>query len=207
MGSPQEMIQEIKEGYGLNTPEVFSAMYKVPREEFVPPRFKNFAYDDGPIFIGYGQTISQPYTVAFMTNLLDLKGKEKVLEIGTGSGYQAAILSLLSSRVYTIERIPELAKEVKERLKKLGYKNIEVRGGSGEFGWREKVPFDAILVTAGMEEVPQELFDELKEGGILVAPIGVGEDKEMTKFTKLKGGKIKKEEYGIFHFVPFVESN
>ncbi len=206
MGSPQEMIQEIKEGYGLNTPEVFSAMIKVPREEFIPPKFRNFAYDDGPVFIGHGQTISQPYTVAFMTNLLNLKGKEKVLEIGTGSGYQAAILSLLADKVYTIERIPELSKEAKQRLEKLGYKNVEAREGSGEFGWKEKAPFDAILITAGLEEIPQELFKQLKQGGILVAPVGTGEEKQMIKFIKTPRG-IKKEEFGIFHFVPFVENN
>jgi protein-L-isoaspartate(D-aspartate) O-methyltransferase len=206
MGSPQEMIREIKEGYGLDAPEVFSAMLKVPREEFVPLKFRDIAYDDGPVFIGFGQTISQPYTVAFMTNLLDLKGRENVLEIGTGSGYQAAILSHLAKQVYTIERIRQLADRAKERLKRLNFKNIEVKNGSGEFGWKEKAPFDAILVTAGMEAVPQALFEQLKEGGNLVAPIGVGEEKEMTKFVKTSKG-IEKEEFGIFHFVPFVESN
>ncbi len=207
MSSPQKMIREIKKGYGLDVPEVFSAMLKVPREEFVPLRFRNIAYNDGPIFIGFGQTISQPYTVAFMTDLVSIDSREKILEIGTGSGYQAAVLSLLFDKVYTVERIPELAEEAKQRLIKLGYKNVEVRSGSGEFGWKEKAPFDAILVTAGMEAVPQELFEQLKEGGVLVAPIGAGEEKQMTRFTKLKAGKIKKEEYGIFHFVPFVESN
>jgi protein-L-isoaspartate(D-aspartate) O-methyltransferase len=206
MGSPQKMIREIKEGYGLDAPEVFSVMIRVPREEFIPLKFKDIAYDDGPIFIGFSQTVSQPYTVAFMTNLLNLKTGDCVLEIGTGSGYQAAILSLLAKKVYTLERIPELAKEAKQRLEKLGYKNVEVKEGSGEFGWKEKAPFDAILVTAGMEEIPQELFNQLKENGRLVAPIGAGEDKEMTKFIKTPKG-IKKEEHGIFHFVPFIESN
>jgi protein-L-isoaspartate(D-aspartate) O-methyltransferase len=211
MGSPQEMIREIKESYGLNTPEVFSAMLKVPREEFVPWKFRDMAYDDGPIFIGFGQTISQPYTVAFMTDListsLSTSSRKKILEIGTGFGYQAAVLSLLFDKVYTVERIPELAQEAKQRLKKLGYKNVEVKKGSGEFGWKEKSPFDAILVTAGMEAVPQEFFGQLKEGGNLVAPIGVGEEKQMTKYTKLKNGRTKEQKYGIFHFVPFVESN
>jgi protein-L-isoaspartate(D-aspartate) O-methyltransferase len=207
MSSPQEMIQEMKEGYGLDAPEIFSVMLRIPREKFVPSEYQKMAYEDEPIPIGFGQTISQPYTVAFMTNLLNLTGKESVLEIGTGSGYQAAILSLLAKRVHTIEIIPELAKEAKQRLKKMGYKNVEVREGSGEFGWKEKGPFEAIIVTAGVEEVPKALFDQLKDNGVLVAPFGGGIDKQMTKFTKLKGGKIKKEEYGIFHFVPFVESN
>lgn len=207
MGDAEKMIREIKEKYSLGSPKVFSAMFHVPRERFIPPQYQYLAYDDGPISIGYGQTISQPYTVAFMTDLLKLKGSEKVLEIGTGSGYQAAILSLLAKKVYTVEVITQLAEEAKNRLQKLGFKNVEVRGGSGEFGWKEKSPFDAILVTAGMEEVPQILFDQLKVGGVLVAPVGEGMDKMMTKYIKLKNSKIRKKEFGIFHFVPFVESN
>lgn len=206
MDSRKGMIEKIKGTYSLDAPKVFSAMLKVPREEFVPSEFRDSAYQDGPISIGYGQTISQPYTVAFMTNLLELKGDEKVLEIGTGSGYQAAILSHLSEHVYTIERIPELAERARKKLKKLGYKNIEVRVGTGELGWKDKSPFDTILVTAGMEWIPEELFTKLKEGGILVAPVGRGPDKIMTKYIK-RGKKINKKEFGIFHFVPFVESN
>lgn len=195
----------------MDSPKVFSAMLQVPREEFVPQEFKHQAYDDCPISIGHGQTISQPYTVAFMTDLLKLprpshkatEGK-KVLEIGTGSGYQAAILSLLADKVYTVEVIRRLADEARKRLKRLGYRNIEVKTGSGELGWKQKSPFDVILVTAGMEKVPQGLFDQLKENGVLVAPVGRGMDKEMTKFIK-RGNKITKKTYGIFHFVPFVE--
>ncbi len=200
------MVGQIREGYGLDAPNVFSAMLRVPREEFIPRRYSHLAYTDNAVSIGHGQTISQPYTVAFMTNLLGLVGSEKVLEIGTGSGYQAAILSLLAERVYTIERIPKLAREAQARLKRLGFKNIEVKVGSGEFGWKEKGPFDAVIVTAGVEEIPKALFDQLKTGGVLVAPLGMGSDKVMIKFTKRKG-KIIREEYGVFHFVPFVESN
>lgn len=204
--NPERMIEEIRRVYGLNSPLVFSAMRKVPREEFVPPNIRDRSYEDNALSIGFGQTISQPYTVAFMTDLLSLKGSEKVLEIGTGSGYQAAILSLLSGRVFTIERIPPLAEAARDRFKKLGYKNIYVKIGSGETGWREKAPFDAILVTAGMEKTPRALLDQLKFGGILVVPEGAGIDKEMVRFTKKKSG-IKKEKFGLFNFVPFIESN
>ena len=198
------MVREIRESYGLDSPGVFSAMLQVPREEFVVKKYRDIAYSDGPVPLGHGQTVSQPYTVAFMTDLLNLKGKEKVLEIGTGSGYQAAILSLLSDKVFTIERIDPLAREARKRLKRLGFKNVKVRTGSGEYGWKEEAPFEKILVTAGMEWIPEELFRQLKDGGELVAPVGKGMDKTMIKYTK-RGKKIIKREYGIFHFVPFIE--
>jgi len=198
------MVREIREKYGLDSQGVFSAMLQVPREEFVAQKYMDIAYSDGPVPIGHGQTISQPYTVAFMTDLLNLKGKEKVLEIGTGSGYQAAILASLAGKVFTIERIDPLAREARKRLKRLGFKNIEVRTGSGEYGWKDEAPFDAILVTAGMEWIPEELFRQLKDRGELVAPVGKGMDKTMIKYTK-RGKKITKRPYGIFHFVPFIE--
>ena len=198
------MIEEIRNVYRLDAPRVFSAMSKVPREEFVPAESKEMAYSDAAVSIGFGQTVSQPYTVAFMTHLLNLDGDEKVLEIGTGSGYQAAILSLLTDKVFTIERIEPLAESAEEKLERLGYTNIEVKAGQGEEGWRKEAPFDAILVTAGLESIPEALFEQLKEGGVLVAPVGIGADKKMTIFTKKKG-KITKKEFGIFHFVPFVE--
>lgn len=204
-------MEEIKERYSLDVPEVVSSMLQVPREKFVAKKYKDIAYSDRPVSIGYGQTMSQPYTVAFMTNLLiaeSKKPKAKVLEIGTGSGYQAAILSLLFNKVYSIEIIRQLADRAKIRLKKLGYKNVHVKKGSGEWGWEEESPFDAILITAGLDkDVPQELLDQLKVGGFMVAPIGKGPDKVMTKFTKAKGGRLKKEKFGIFHFVPFVEES
>lgn len=198
------MIEEIKSGYGLNAPKVFKAMLKVPRELFVPEGQKYLAYSDAALPIGFGQTISQPYTVAFMTNLLGLKRKGKVLEIGTGSGYQAAVLSCLAKEVYSLERIPELARGAERALKKLKIRNVKVSAGQGEFGWKAYAPFDAILVTAGMEEVPQGLFDQLAVGGVLVAPVGEGESKVMTRYKKGKS-KISKRQYGIFSFVPFVE--
>ncbi len=203
--SPREkMVWEIKTKYGLDSPRVFSAILQVPREKFVSKKYRYLAYEDGPIPIGCGQTMSQPYTVAFMTDLLNLRGDEKVLEIGTGSGYQAAVLSLLAKEVYTIEIVEELTKKAKEHLRKLAFKNVEVKTGTGEKGWPEKAPFDAILVTAGIEgEVPEILFKQLKTGGILIAPIG-DHDKMMTKFIKKEDDKIVKEKHGIFHFVPFI---
>lgn len=205
MNPRQKMVEEIKTVYGLKDAKVLFAMLKIPREEFVPPNLQYLAYNDGPVAIGYGQTISQPYTVAFMTHLLDLSGNERVLEIGTGSGYQAAVLSHLAKEVYTIERILGLAKEARKRLKKLGFKNVFVKAGQGEMGWPEAAPFDAMIVTAGVEEVPRALFNQLKDRGILVVPVGSGMDKKMVKFVK-KGKKITKKQYGIFHFVPFIET-
>ena len=205
MNKQEEMVSVIREEYGLNSPSVFSAMLVVPREKFAPKKYRNIAYDDGPVPIGMGQTMSQPYTVAFMTGLLNLDGHERVLEIGTGSGYQAAVLSHLAKEVYTIEIIRQLADRARKRLKKLGYKNVFVKKGSGEWGWREKAPFDAIIITAGISrDLPSDLVDQLKEGGILVAPMGRGHNKTMTKFIKRENGKLKKEKHGIFTFVPFV---
>lgn len=206
MNPRKGMIEEIRSVYGLNAPKVFKAMLKVPRELFVPEGRRYLAYSDAALPIGFGQTISQPYTVAFMTNLLELKGKERVLEIGTGSGYQAAILSRLAREVYSLERIPELAKSAEKALKELKIKNVKISTGQGEFGWRAYAPFDAILVTAGMEEVPKGLFDQLAPEGVLLAPVGKGDSKVMTRYKKGKG-KISKRQFGVFSFVPFVESN
>ena len=222
MNERKEMIALLRERYGLYSPDVFSAMLKIPREKFVDKKYRDIAYRDGPVAIAQGQTMSQPYTVAFMTDLL-LGGDElsfarstslrtsrgkKVLEIGTGSGYQAAVLSHLAKEVFTVEIIRQLADRAKKRLKKLGYKNVYVKAGSGERGWKEHAPYDAILVTAGIEkDVPSALLGQLKDGGVLVAPIGKGPDKVMTKFRKTKRGKIKKSKHGIFWFVPFVEES
>jgi protein-L-isoaspartate(D-aspartate) O-methyltransferase len=157
---------------GINDKKVIKAFRDVPRHLFVPDRYKAFAYDDNPLPIGYGQTISQPYIVALMTQLLELDGSEKVLEIGTGSGYQAAILAEIVKEVYTIEIIPELAKRASRTLEKCGYKNIQTGVGDGYFGWKEHQPFDAIIVTAAASHVPPPLLKQLKDGGILVIPIG-----------------------------------
>jgi protein-L-isoaspartate(D-aspartate) O-methyltransferase len=219
------MVEKIRKDYGLNSPKVLLAMLQIPREKFVTQKYYSSAYSDGPVSIGFGQTMSQPYTVAFMTDLL-LKGMEKigppsqkasagkkVLEVGTGSGYQAAVLSKLVREVYSLELIPELAKEAKKRIKNLGFKNIYIKEGSGEWGWPDKASpacrqagFDAIIITAGIyKEIPDELFEELKIGGVLVAPIGEGMDKVMSKIVKQSKSKFIKTEHGIFRFVPFVE--
>lgn len=206
MSTSKDMVRTIRRTYGLDASKVEKAMLDVPREEFVPKSYKRNVYDDAPIPIGYGQTMSQPYTVAFMTSLLNLEGGEKVMEIGTGSGYQAAVLAELVDEVYTIEIVRKLAKRAQNTLKVLGYKNVHVKTGSGEDGWPEKAPFDTILITAGIErQVPDALFGQLKKGGVLVAPIGRGHDKKMTRFTKKSSNDIKKEEFGIFHFVPFIK--
>ena len=151
---------------------VMAAMTKVPRHRFVPPGEERYAYDNRPLPIGHGQTISQPFIVALMTDLLDLKPEHKVLEVGTGSGYQAAVLAELAREVYTIEIVAPLAKEATARLAALGYRNVTVRISDGYRGWPEQAPFDAIMVTAGALEVPPALVQQLKPGGKLVIPVG-----------------------------------
>jgi protein-L-isoaspartate(D-aspartate) O-methyltransferase len=154
-------------------PRVMAAMGKVSREAFVSPDLKHFAYDNGPLPIGYGQTISQPYIVALMTDLLQLEPDHIVLEVGTGSGYQAAVLSQLVKKVFTIERIQALGDASADRLKSLGYSNIEFRTGNGYDGWPEHAPYDSIIVTAAASHIPPALIEQLKSGGRLVIPVGL----------------------------------
>ncbi len=195
------MIKEIREKYSLNSPKVFSAMRNIHREKFLPKRLRHLAYKDNAIPIGSDQTMSQPYTVAFMTDLLDLKGNEKVLEIGTGSGYQAGVLSKLAKEVYSIERIKSLAENAQKTLKKLKINNVHVKWGKGEDGWEEASPFDAILVTARVSGgIPQALTNQLKDGGVIVAPIA----ETMMRFVKNKN-KLSSSKHGSFRFVPFIE--
>ncbi|HIQ05437.1 MAG TPA: protein-L-isoaspartate(D-aspartate) O-methyltransferase [Anaerolineae bacterium] len=156
----------------IHDPAVLQAMRKAPRHRFVPSDYVNRAYADQPLPIGYGQVISQPYIVALMTQLLELQPDQKVLEVGTGSGYQAAVLAEIASEVYTIEIIPELAQRATKRLAALGYDNVHVRAGDGYYGWPEAAPFDAIIVTAAPDHVPTPLVNQLKDGGRLVVPIG-----------------------------------
>ena len=153
-------------------PEVMDAIERVPRHEFVPPEIADLAYENRPLPIGHGQTISQPYIVALMTHLLGLGSRHRVLEIGTGSGYQAAVLAELVERVHTIEIVPPLARQAEERLPRLGYRNVEVRLGDGYYGWRAAGPFDAILVTAAASHVPPPLVEQLAPNGVLVIPVG-----------------------------------
>lgn len=187
---------------GISDETILNAMRHIPRHLFVPPDMIPFAYDDRPLPIGYGQTISQPYIVALMTETLQVKPGDKVLEIGTGSGYQAAVLAELKTVVYTIEIIPELAEQAEKRLQDLGYEEIHVRNADGYFGWEEEAPFDAIIVTAAPDHLPQPLADQLKEGGRLVIPIGpVGFIQTLWLFEKIEG-ELQATNLGSVTFVP-----
>lgn len=159
-------------GKGALDPRVVAALRAVPRHEFVPDDLRRQAYDDGPLGIGYGQTISQPYLVAVMTDLLRLPPQARVLEIGTGSGYQAAVLALLARQVYSVELVAALARAAAERLARLGYANVEVRSGDGYYGWPEHAPYDGIVVTAAAPRVPAPLLEQLRPGARLVIPVG-----------------------------------
>jgi protein-L-isoaspartate(D-aspartate) O-methyltransferase len=168
----ERMVSEQIRGRGISAPEVIEAMLTVPRHQFVPRDLNGSAYADHPLPIGEGQTISQPYIVALMTEVLRLKAGDKVLEIGTGSGYQAAILAAITSQVYTIEIKPQLYLNASNLLKELDYQKINCRQGDGYFGWEEAAPFDAILITAAVDHIPPPLVKQLKDGGRLVLPLG-----------------------------------
>ncbi|NNE02479.1 MAG: protein-L-isoaspartate(D-aspartate) O-methyltransferase [Eudoraea sp.] len=180
------------------------AMLKVPRHLFVPDNVKPYAYTDGPLSIGEGQTISQPYIVAFMTQALKLKKDSRVLEVGTGSGYQAAVLSEIVDSVFTIEIVEPLGKRASKTLQKLRYSNVVVRIGDGYHGWEEKSPFDAIMVTAGAEEVPKPLLEQLKDGGKMIIPVGPHRGVMQLLLLEKKGDKIKRSNMMAVRFVPFV---
>ena len=195
------MVEQQIRWRGVKDSLVLKAMKKVPRHEFVPSYLKEVAYSDRPLPIGEGQTISQPYIVAFMTEQLNLKGGEKVLEIGTGSGYQAAILAEIAGEVYSIEIISSLGRQAEKRLKKLGYQNIHVKIGDGYLGLPEQAPFDAIIVTAAPDHIPQPLINQLKNGGRMIIPVG-DYRQELILITKDKHGKIKKQPILPVIFVP-----
>lgn len=188
---------------GIKDKNVIEAMKKVPRHLFVPEDIIEDAYDDRALPIGYGQTISQPYIVALMTELLELKGDEKVLEIGTGSGYQAAILAELVKEVHTIERVEALAEEARKKFEKLGYKNIKVYIKDGTEGLPEEAPFDRIIITAATPKIPDPLVPQLKEGGIIVAPVGERYSQYMLKAEK-KAGKLEEHYLIPVAFVPLI---
>src|SRR4030043_669357 len=196
----EKMVETQIKARGVKDPRVLSALLKVERHHFVPEEHLNSAYSDQPLPIGKGQTISQPYIVALMTELLELKGGEKVLEVGTGSGYQAAILAELAKEVYTIEIIESLASTAKKRLSELGYQNIRVKAGDGYLGWPEAAPFDAIIITAAPDPIPKPLLDQLREGGRMVIPVGEF-TQELRKIVK-RGGKIEKTDIISVIFVP-----
>jgi protein-L-isoaspartate(D-aspartate) O-methyltransferase len=169
------MVDQQLRARGIRDEAVLAAMRKVPRHLFVPEEERRFAYADAPQPIGFGQTISQPYIVAFMSEALQVEPGHKVLEIGTGSGYQAAVLAELAGEVYTIEIVEPLAGRAKATLEELGYRNVHVRAGNGYLGWPEQAPFDRVMVTAAPEQIPQPLVDQLKEGGLMAIPVGVGD--------------------------------
>jgi len=188
---------------GISDERVLKAMREVPRHRFIPEDLWDMAYRDTPLPIGHGQTISQPYIVAYMTQMLHLKPDDRVLEVGTGSGYQAAILSLLTKQVYTIERLEELAERAEQVLKELNYTNILVQGGDGGYGWPEAAPFDAIIVTAAAPEVPPPLIAQMADGAPLVAPVGPAGFQDLVRLTR-QGGGTKVEYLTPVAFVPLV---
>ena len=198
-----KMVKYQIEKRGISNTDVLNVMRNTPRHLFVPNAFSSMAYDDYPIPIGEDQTISQPYIVALMTDILSLKGDEKILEIGTGSGYQAAVLSQLVDSVYTIEIVESLANRAKTKLSSLNYNNVITKQGNGYLGWPSAAPFDAIIVTAAPKEIPQALIDQLKVGGHIAIPVG-DQWQELQLITKVKDNNIKKKKIIPVRFVPMV---
>ncbi len=197
------MVRTQIQDRGVTNPAVLDAMRKVPRHLFMPREYHDQAYNDYPLPIGYGQTISQPFIVAYMTDALKPGKKMKALEIGTGSGYQAAVLAEVVDKVFTIEIVPELANESAERLKKLGYDNVTCKFGDGYQGWPEQAPFDIIIITAAAEKIPQPLISQLAENGRLIIPVGApAAVQELILLTK-KNGKTIEKRLTYVRFVPF----
>lgn len=196
----RKKLVEILKEEGIKSQEVLNAILKIPRHLFVADDLKDFSYENEALPIGYGQTISQPYIVALMTEALELSGKEKVLEIGTGSGYQTAILAELAREVYTIEKIYELSRKAQETLSILGYTNIYFKVGDGTLGWQEESPFDRIIVTAASFDIPKPLKDQLLDGGIMVIPLGGRDFQNLYKLKKI-GNDLYSENLGSVRFV------
>jgi protein-L-isoaspartate(D-aspartate) O-methyltransferase len=197
------MVDEQIAFRGVTDPRVLAVMGKVPRHEFMPEALRAQAYGDHAMPIGEGQTISQPYIVALMTELLELKGDERVLEIGTGSGYQAAVLAELCQKVFTIERVKTLADKARATLDRLGYKNVVMKVYDGTYGWKEMSPFDAIIVTAAAPDVPDTLVEQLKDGGRLVIPVGERYTQVLLKVIKSPSGMVTKTSIPCI-FVPLI---
>lgn len=202
----KEMVNKQIIANGIRNPQTIKAMLKVPRHLFVPKEYIHRAYEDTPLPIGYNQTISQPFIVAYMTELARPSKNKKVLEIGTGSGYQAAVLAEIVDTVYTIEIIPELAREAEDRLKRLGYKNIIVKTGDGYNGWKEHAPYDIIMVTAATDHIPQPLLDQLAENGRLIMPVGPQWSAQRLVLAVKKNGKIERTQLAMVRFVPLLRS-
>ena len=198
------MVDQYIAPHGIKDPAVIAAMRHVPRHRFVPGMYSVFAYIDGPLSIGHSQTISQPSLVAEMTDQLKLRKTDKVLEIGTGSGYQAAILAELIDKVFTVEIVKPLARQAEQTLAELGYKNIQVRVGDGYLGWPEEAPFDAIIVTAAPDHVPQPLLDQLAVGGRLIIPVGT--DFQTLELHRRTATGYERKAITLVRFVPLVRS-
>jgi len=194
------MVENQLAARGITDQRVLDAMQRVPRHEFVPAEWRTAAYLDRPLPIGYDQTISQPYIVAFMTQILNVGPGDRVLEVGAGSGYQAAVLAELAAQVYTIEIVEPLGRRAAETLARLGYRNVSVRIGDGYRGWPAAAPFDAIIVTAAPDHVPQPLIDQLKEGGRMIIPVGEGIQNLI--LLRKAGGKLRQEQVLPVRFVP-----
>jgi len=205
-GQREKMVRTQLERRGIQNPRVLEAFRKVPRHLFMPEGMRSRAYDDCPLPIGGGQTISQPYTVARMTEALELAGDEIVLEIGTGSGYQAAILAEIAEWVYSVERHRDLAMEARRMLDDLGYHNVAVKVGDGTLGWKEHSPYDGILVTAAGPHVPKPLVNQLKDGGRIVIPVGSKHSQNMVVGVK-KGDELETKDIGPYRFVELVGSH
>ena len=202
-----EMVNDQIIDRGIRNSLTIKAMEKVPRHLFVPSEYVDRAYEDNPLPIGFEQTISQPFIVAYMTEIAKPEKWKKVLEIGTGSGYQAAVLAEIVDTVYTIEIIPELAKQATARLAKMGYKNIVTKLGDGYKGWKEHAPYDIIIVTAADDHIPQPLIDQLSENGRLIMPIGSPSSAQQLVLATKKNGKIEKRKLAMVRFVPLLHSD
>jgi len=199
----RRMVEDQIARRGVRDPRLLAAMADIPRHRFVDEALWSQAYDDHPLSIGQGQTISQPYMVALMTEALGLTGREKVLEIGTGSGYQTAILARLADWVYSVERLPELSRRAQAVLEKLGIFNLNLKVGDGTKGWPEHAPYDAIIVTAGAPHLPQPLTEQLAEGGRLVIPVGDRHVQTLLRITR-RGDRLVREDLGGCRFVDLV---
>lgn len=204
----REEMAEIIEAEGINDSATLNAMRHVPRHHFVPESHRSMAYENQPLPIGYDQTISQPFIVAYMTQMIELQAGDKVLEIGTGSGYQAAVLSELTPEVYTIEIVEELGEQARNLFDELGYNTIQNKIGDGYKGWPEHAPFDAIVVTAAPEELPDALIEQLKPGGVMIIPVGRQSSTQyINKITKSEDGEISSERMLPVRFVPMIRGN
>jgi len=198
----EHMVRSQIEARGVKEPQVLETMRSVPRQEFVPQEYQEYSYADQPLPIGYGQTISQPYIVALMTELLEIEEGDRVLEVGTGSGYQAAVLAEITDEVYTVEIIPELAESAAKRLKRLGYTQVQAANLDGYYGWEEHAPYDAIIVTCAPDHIPPPLLEQLKDGGRLIIPVGPPGAYQTLWLVKREGDEFRYENRGGVGFVP-----